>query len=107
LQDDLQVLKGRLHETVKIGLIFVVPLILPGRLSNFCKHPTDRHHIAQNQTERYQNSYIKISQRAWQNWTDSLAKSVRRDKNWKRHCSCKWGFNSTAMTCKTTLTPTS
>jgi hypothetical protein len=28
-----------------------VKLILPGHPSNFCKHLTDRHHIAQNQTE--------------------------------------------------------
>ncbi len=41
-----------LHETAKIGLIFVVWLILPGHQSDFCKHPTDRHHIAQNQMER-------------------------------------------------------
>ncbi len=45
-------IKGRLHETAKIDLIFAVQPILPGRLSDFCKHPTDGHHIAQNQTER-------------------------------------------------------
>jgi hypothetical protein len=48
----LILLNGRLHETAKIGLIFAVRLILPGGLSNFCKHPTDRHHIAQNWMER-------------------------------------------------------
>jgi hypothetical protein len=48
----LILLKGRLHETAKIGPIFAVRLILPGRLSDFCKHLTDRHHIAQNQVER-------------------------------------------------------
>jgi hypothetical protein len=34
-------LKGHLHETAKIGLIFAVQLILPGHLSDFCKHLTD------------------------------------------------------------------
>jgi hypothetical protein len=32
----------------KMGLIFAVQLFLP----NFCKHQNDRHHIAQNRTER-------------------------------------------------------
>ncbi len=44
-------LKGRLHETAKIGPTFAVQLILPGRPSDFCKHLTDAHHIAQNRTE--------------------------------------------------------
>ncbi len=44
-------LKGHIPETAKIGLIFAVRPILPGRPSDFCKHPTDGHHIAQNQTE--------------------------------------------------------
>jgi hypothetical protein len=44
--------KGHLHKTAKIGPIFAVRLILPGRLSDFCKHLTDRHHIAQNRMER-------------------------------------------------------
>ncbi len=62
--------KGRLHKTAKISLIFAIRLILPGCLSNFCKHPTDEHYIAQNQMERQENSYLKIGQRAWQNWSD-------------------------------------
>ncbi len=69
----------RLHETAKISLILAVRLILPGQLSDFCKHLTDGHYIAQNWTERWENTYLK-------NQTDSLAKSVGRDKNWKRHC---------------------
>ncbi len=85
-------LKGHLHKTVKIGPIFTVRLILPGRLSDFCKHLTDRHHIAQNQTESTENSYLKIDQRAWQNQTDSLAKLVGSDKNRKSHCLCKQGL---------------
>jgi hypothetical protein len=44
--------KGHLHKTAKIGPIFAVRLILPGCLSDFCMHLTDRHHIAQNLTER-------------------------------------------------------
>ncbi len=40
--------KGHILETAKIGLIFAVRPILPGRLSDFCKHLTDGHHIAQN-----------------------------------------------------------
>jgi hypothetical protein len=51
----------------KIGLIFTVWLILPGRQSNFYKLPTDRHHIAQNQTE--------IGKFLSQNRSESLAKS--------------------------------
>ncbi len=62
--------KCHLHETAKISLIFAVQLILPGHLSDLCKHLTDGHHIAQNQMERYENSYLKISQRAWQNRLD-------------------------------------
>ncbi len=58
-------LKGHLHQTAKICLIFVVRLILPGRPSDFCKYPTDGHHIAQNWTERYENYYLKIRQTAW------------------------------------------
>jgi hypothetical protein len=46
------ILKGHLHKTAKIGPIFVVRLNLPGCPSDFCKHLTDGHHIAQNQTER-------------------------------------------------------
>ena len=45
-------LKGNLHKTAKIGEIFAVQLILPVPLSDFGKHPTDGHHIAQNRTER-------------------------------------------------------
>jgi len=60
-------LKSRLHQTAKIGLIFAVRLILPGHPSDFCKHLTNRHHIAQNHTERLENSYLRIGQRAWQN----------------------------------------
>jgi hypothetical protein len=41
-----------LHETAKISPIFAVRLILQGSPSDFCKHPNDKHHIAQNQTER-------------------------------------------------------
>ncbi len=85
-------LKCRLHETAKISLIFAVRPILPSHLSNFWKHPIDRQHIAQNRTERWENSYLKIGQRAWQNRKDSLAKLDGRDKNRKHHCSCKWGF---------------
>jgi hypothetical protein len=44
--------KNCLHEKAKIGLIFAVRLILPGRPSDFCKHLTDRYHIAQNRMER-------------------------------------------------------
>jgi hypothetical protein len=44
--------KGCLHETAKIGPILDVRLILPGCPSDFCKHPIDGHHIAQNQMER-------------------------------------------------------
>ncbi len=54
--------------------------------TDFCKHPTDGHHIAQNRTERQENSYLE-------NWTDSLAKSVVDDKNQKHHCSCKRDIN--------------
>jgi hypothetical protein len=41
---------GCLHKTAKMGPIFAVRLILPGCPSNFCKHLTDEHHIAQNRT---------------------------------------------------------
>ncbi len=51
----------------------------------------DRTRIAQNQTERQKNSYLKNRSDAWQNRTDSLAKLVGHDKNWKHHCLCKWG----------------
>jgi hypothetical protein len=37
-----------LHKTAKICLIFAVRLILHSHLSDFCKHPTDGHHIAKN-----------------------------------------------------------
>jgi hypothetical protein len=84
--------RGCLHETAKIGPMFAVRLILPGLPSDFCKHPTDRHHITQNLIEIYENSYFKIGQRAWQNWMDSLAKSVGCDKNQKCHSSCKRGL---------------
>jgi len=47
-----ELLMPHLHETAKIGLIFAVRPILPGRLSNFCKHPTDGQHIAQKWMER-------------------------------------------------------
>jgi hypothetical protein len=73
----------------KISPIFAVRLILPRHLSDFCKHLTDGHHIAQNR-RRDRKIPISKSVRAWQNWTDSLANSVGRDKNRKRHCSCKW-----------------
>jgi hypothetical protein len=41
-----------LHETAKIGLIFAVRPILPDCMSDFCKHPTNGHHIAQKWMER-------------------------------------------------------
>ncbi len=57
--------------TAKIGLIFAVQLILPGRPSDFCKHLTDRHHIAQNQTiSKSVGDTGKIRQTAWQNQSD-------------------------------------
>jgi hypothetical protein len=59
--------KGRLHQRAKISLIFAVRLILPGHPFDFSKHLTNGHHIAQNHTERLENSYLRISQRAWQN----------------------------------------
>ncbi len=42
----------RLHETAKIGPIFAVRQILPGRPCHFCEHPTNGHHILQNMMER-------------------------------------------------------
>ncbi len=58
--------------------------------TNFCKHPTNGHHIAQNRTERQENLNLK-------NWTDSLAKSVGHNKNQKRHCSCKRGVSQLVL----------
>jgi hypothetical protein len=58
----MKLIKGCLHKTAKVGLIFAVLSILPGCLSDFCNHLTNRNHIAQNQTERLENSYLKISQ---------------------------------------------
>ncbi len=54
----------------------------------------DRTRIAQNWTERQKNSYLKNRSEAWQNRTDSLAKSVGHDKNRKHHCLCKRGVKS-------------
>jgi hypothetical protein len=75
-------IEGHLHETAQIGLIFAVKLILPGCLSNFCKHLTDRHHIAQNQTE--------IGKFLSQNRLVSLAKSYGQPgKNQWEAINCK------------------
>ncbi len=50
--------KGHLHKTAKISPIFAIRPILPGRPSDFCKHPTDRHTLHK---IRWRNTKIPIS----------------------------------------------
>ncbi len=67
----------------KLVRFFAVRLILPGCLSDFCKHLTDGHHIAKNQTESYENSYLKIGWTAWQNRFDvTKIRSANVRVNW-------------------------
>ncbi len=66
---------GRLHETAKIGLIFAVRPILPGCLSDFCKHPTNGHHKNGTRDRKIPISKLvgepgKIGRTAWQNQLD-------------------------------------
>ncbi len=84
--------KGRLHETAKISLIFAVDWFCQAvRLIFVSIRPTDitLHKIGQRDRKIPCSKSVREPGKTR---TDSLAKSVRCDKNPKRHYSCKRGF---------------